>query len=527
MSAMCLVSRRTCGHRAIRTTPAWLWTTAVALMWSIVLSATRVAGGEAGALWRGFAGDPQHTALSTVAAQSLDGIRWQTPVDLDPQYSGTSLLIHYGSPVVTTANTVIVPVKVGSSGGFRVEAHNGSDGALLWKAPSDYLLPPHDWTPSFNPALTPSGRLYYPGAGGTVRFRDTPDAPTGPSGQIAFYGISHYQARTLSFAKNVRINTPLTTDAAGNVFFGFEVLAPTPPLLQSGIARIDADGTGAWISAVAAVSDPAIVKVVHNSAPALSNDQSTLYVAVTTATGTGSGSGYLAALDSHTLAPVAKVRLLDVLSGRAALLPEAGTASPTVGPDGDVYFGVLGSSITANNERGWLLHFDAGLTEAKIPGAFGWDDTASIVPAAIVPSYAGASTYLVMTKYNNYVGAGGDGVNKVAVLDPNTSFVDPVSGATVMSEVLTVVGPTPDPSPGHPNAVQEWCINSAVVDPVTKSILVNNEDGRLYRWDLGSNTLSQAVALTSGVGEAYTPTLIGADGTVYAINNAVLFAVGE
>jgi hypothetical protein len=35
------------------------------------------------------------------------------------------------------------------------------------------------------------------------------------------------------------------------------------------------------------------------------------------------------------------------------------------------------------------------------------------------------------------------------------------------------------------------------------------------------------VRLTSGLGESYTPTAIGADGTVYAINNAVLFAVGK
>src|SRR5262249_51730728 len=50
-------------------------------------------------------------------------------------------------------------------------------------------------------------------------------------------------------------------------------------------------------------------------------------------------------------------------------------------------------------------------------------------------------------------------------------------------------------------------------------------DGKLYRWNLTTNTFTQQVTLTSGVGEAYTPTLIGVDGTVYAINNATLFAV--
>ena len=74
--------------------------------------------------------------------------------------------------------------------------------------------------------------------------------------------------------------------------------------------------------------------------------------------------------------------------------------------------------------------------------------------------------------------------------------------------------------------MREWCINTAAVDPFTKSILANNEDGKLYRWDMATNTLTQPVTLTAGIGEAYTPTVIGPDGTVYAINNAILFAVG-
>ena len=101
----------------------------------------------------------------------------------------------------------------------------------------------------------------------------------------------------------------------------------------------------------------------------------------------------------------------------AALLPDDGTASPTVGPDGDVYFGVLESTFGAHNARGWLLHFNSTLATQSAPGGFGWDNTPSIVPAAMVPSYAGSSTYLLMSKYNDYISAGGGGYNQVAILD--------------------------------------------------------------------------------------------------------------
>ena len=57
-------------------------------------------------------------------------------------------------------------------------------------------------------------------------------------------------------------------------------------------------------------------------------------------------------------------------------------------------------------------------------------------------------------------------------------------------------------------------------------MLVNSEDGILYRWDVSTNELSQQIRLTDGRGQAYTPTAGGADGSVYAISNATLFVVG-
>jgi hypothetical protein len=133
-----------------------------------------------------------------------------------------------------------------------------------------------------------------------------------------------------------------------------------------------------------------------------------------------------------------------------------------------------------------------------------------------------------MTKYNNYAGIGtGNGKNKIAILDPNATEKDPIIPSTlVMKEVITTLGVTPDPGTGFPEAVKEWCINTAAVDPFTTSVVANSEDGKVYRWNLTTNTLSEVVTLSTGIGEAYTPTVIGADGTVYAINHAVLDAVG-
>jgi hypothetical protein len=472
--------------------------------------------GVAGA-WPGYGRDAQHSATAGIISQHLNRIRWQTPVDLQPQYSDTELLIHYGSPLATAQNTILVPVKTGVDGGFRVEARRVINGGLIWSLDSDYVLPPHDWTPPFQPVLTATSRLYYPGAGGTVYYRDDPDALTGATGQIAFYGIGNYRANSQAYNASVMISTPITADPAGNIYFGFLVNGDTPLGLRSGIARITAGGQGMWIAAAAAASDNSITQVVGNCAPALNWNLGTLYIAVS-----NGATGYLLALDVATLKPVARVRLAEPAAGGDAILSDNGTAAPTVGLDGDVYFGVQDAG--ENDLRGWLLHFDSALAHPKTPGAFGWDDTASLVPSWMVPLYTGTSPYLLMTKYNDYVEGGGKGLNRIAILDPNATQNDPITGLQVMREVATALGTTPA---GDQPGVKEWCINSAAVDPATKSIFAGNEDGKLYRWDLVTNALAETVVLSSGLGEAYTPTLIGPDGTVYAINNATLFAVGQ
>ncbi len=478
--------------------------------------------------WSGHGHDPQHSGLSKTASQSLGQIKWQTLLDMNRQYAGNNLYIHYGTPILTRANTVIAPVKMGADGTFVVNAFDAATGAVKWTEPSDYVLPPHSWTPPFGMALTPKNRLYFPGSGGTVYFRDAPDSAGATRGQLAFYGLANYQANPASFDQHVIINTPITSDRYGNIYFGFQSTGGPIPALTSGLARIGEDGTGSFVSATAAAGDGSVTKVADNCAPALSNDGKTIYFTVTN---NNSSVSYLVSVDGATLVPQNSVQLRDVADPSSpALVIGDSSASPTVGPDGDVYYGVLENQLGSHNFRGWLLHFNASLSQTKTPGSFGWDDTASLVPASLVPSYHGASTYLVLTKYNNYAGLGtGDGVNKLALLDPNATETDPVSPAlTAMKEVLTVTSPTPDDEfrSNYPNAVREWCINMAVVDPATRSAIVSCEDGKTYRWDFATNTLSETLVLTDGLGEAYTPTLIGPDGTVYAIANGTLFAIG-
>src|SRR5262249_25628959 len=212
-----------------------------------------------------FGGDAQHTGLSAVASQPVQAIHWQAPVDVAVSNSA-----HYGAPLVTDANTVIYPSKTGTTPpNFHVLGRNGTSGAVVWDVATDWGPAPYSWYPPYQPVLSAAAnRVYFAGAGGTVFYRTNPAPATGTAGQFAFFGaLSGYLANKAAYDASVFVDTPLTADGQGTVYFGFRVTGANPANLTSGIARVAADGTGTWVSARAAAGGDANIDwVAPNSA---------------------------------------------------------------------------------------------------------------------------------------------------------------------------------------------------------------------------------------------------------------------
>ena len=136
------------------------------------------------AQWATHAQDAQHTGVSPVASQGLAKVHWHVPVDLAPP--ADEIFVHYGSPVVTAKNTVIVPVKTGTSS-FRVQAHDGATGKKVWTLSTAYQPPFAAFMPGLGATLS-NGRLFVPDVAGRVLVRARPDKERAISAISIFMG---------------------------------------------------------------------------------------------------------------------------------------------------------------------------------------------------------------------------------------------------------------------------------------------------------------------------------------------------
>ena len=308
-----------------------------------------------------------------------------------------------------------------------------------------------------------------------------------------FYGASQRRAHRAAYDKAVQITTPLTAGHDGSIYFGFTVTGATPAHLSSGIARIDAPWPRDVDHRRRGRRQLCHDAVAMNCAPALSPSGATVYITVTSPT-----RAILVGLDAATLKPRFHVVLKDPVSGQPAFISTSSSASPTVGPDGDVYYGVLENPFPNHDDRGWLLHYDATLTRAKTPGSFGWDNTVSVLPCprrAPLPRNLAVPPGVQVQQLPRHRAARRRS-QPGRRARPRTSQKDPYTDTRVMKAVQTVLSPVHEP--GTPaGARYEWCINSAVVDPADDSVIVNSKDGPVYRWDLARNVLAENVHLNA------------------------------
>ncbi len=108
-----------------------------------------------------FGGNAQHTANYSPAAQNLNALHWTASIDLN----NTGGFAHYGAPVITPANTIFVPIKTGSTGGFQISVFNAANGAPMYSLNTDYIQPAHNWILPYQPVLASLRCVAQTGAG--------------------------------------------------------------------------------------------------------------------------------------------------------------------------------------------------------------------------------------------------------------------------------------------------------------------------------------------------------------------------
>ena len=437
------------------------------------------------------------------------------------------------------------------------------------------------WEPVFHAALA-GGFLYLPGAGGTVFQLNQGDGSL--AARINPFG--------LGVDAGIFLTGPITADSGGNLYYnavklvtGQQGSAWDHDVVNSWLVKVTAGGgvaTATYASLVPGApgpDDPCLgvfsnadlpwppspdaappsspcgsVRTALNKAPAVApdgtiyvpavhhfNDRTTYLLAVhpdltpkwQTSLRDRLGDGcnvYLPPNGSPGGCRAGAQTGVDPAQNRpgAGRIIEDGTASPTIAPDGSIFFG---TDARYDWAQGHLMKFSP---QGQFLAAyhFGWDITPAI--------YLHDGTYSIVTKENHY-GDLGSYCDDPAICPTNRTASDPGNPeAFYMTQLSSNLVPewqyqntnalacTRDPGgqvtcvSNHPHGF-EWCINSPAVDG-NGVVYANSEDGNLYTINQGGG-LRDRLFLQLALGASYTPLSIGEDGRIYAENNGHLLVL--
>jgi len=483
--------------------------------------------------WLQWGRDAQHNGSSSVVGliptKQLVDITYDPFVPQAQAESNGDLLSHYQVPLID-GDMVFIEFKTGTytscnppgsmqpypcgpdawnGESWNERAYQWQNGSLVekWNYWSDWKPEPnsnaggrnektiglHGWEPVFH-AAAGGGYIYVPGGSGSVyKLRESDGTVVADYSPFGGY-------------TNVFVSSPLTLDAAGNLYYNALALDNEFPWTAeprgSWLVKISADGSVTKATYASLVPD-AIQNCIGgqvpcgqqrpglNIAPAISPDGKTVYT-VSRAQFIF-WAAYLIAANTQDLSPKWDTYLFGkIRPGSAMYVSDQASSSPAVAPDGSILFGALDTG------NGAMMKFGPdGVYQTFFN--FGWDSTPAI--------YAHDGTYSIILKDNLYVNQGPYFIAQLtADMQPEWAF----RNNTIDTN--------------HPHGY-EWCVNAPAVD-ANGTVYANSEDGNVYVIDK-TGALKGKIFLKSAIGAAYTPVAIGPDGKIYAENDGDLFVLGN